>query len=207
MVAQASRGTRAELLQKLDETLRKVGAQSVLLSDTVAKLVRLNSTDLECLDLLYLAGATTAGRLAQHTGLTTGATTAVIDRLERAGLVRRHRDPEDRRCVRVEAQPGCLRHIEPLYRRLAHATSRLNQDYDDRQLAVVVDYLSRAVELCAEHVTWLQTHPPVSRDRASARRSSRATGHRHARPKQTRPKQTRSKGTSRPTSLPMARRS
>ena len=76
---------RSELLRQLDEAVRKVSAQSVLMSDAVARLVGLNSTDLECLDLLYLAGPTTAGRLATHTGLTTGAMTAVIDRLERAG--------------------------------------------------------------------------------------------------------------------------
>jgi len=74
---------RDELLKALDETLRKVSAQSVLLNDTVAKLVGANPTDLECLDLLGLGGPTTAGKLAAHTGLTTGATTAVIDRLER----------------------------------------------------------------------------------------------------------------------------
>ena len=75
---------RTALLRQLDETLRKVGAQSVLLSDTVGRLVGINSTDLECLDLLYLSGPTTAGRLAEHTGLSTGAMTAVIDRLASA---------------------------------------------------------------------------------------------------------------------------
>ena len=152
-----------DLLNRLDETLRKVGAQSVLMSDTVGRLVGLNSTDLECLDLLYLSGATTAGRLAAHTGLTTGATTAVIDRLEQAGFVRRMRDPHDRRRVLVEARPGSIRYIEPLYRRLAATTAQLNASYDDRQLAVVVDYLSRALDLAAEHVTWLQTQPRVRR--------------------------------------------
>ena len=150
---------RAGLLARLDETLRKVSAQSVLMSDAVGHLVGLNSTDLECLDLLYLAGPTTAGRLAEHTGLTTGAITAVIDRLERAGFVRRLRDPRDRRRVLVTASPRSLQRIEPLYRRLAARTAALNAGYDDRQLAVVVDYLSRALDLVAEHLTWLQTQP------------------------------------------------
>src|SRR5688572_25396763 len=100
---------RDELLKTLDETLRKVSAQSVLLNDTVAKLVGANPTDLECLDLLGLGGPTTAGKLAAHTGLTTGATTAVIDRLERAGFARRLRSMEDRRSVLVEALPERLR--------------------------------------------------------------------------------------------------
>jgi DNA-binding MarR family transcriptional regulator len=153
---------RAELLKTLDETLRKVGAQSVLLSDTVAKLVGANPTDLECLDLLGLGGPTTAGRLAAHTGLTTGATTAVIDRLERAGFARRLRSKEDRRSVLVEALPDRLRQIAALYEPLAVAVARLNEEYGDRQLAVIVDYLARAVTLGAEHVAWLQTQQPLT---------------------------------------------
>jgi DNA-binding MarR family transcriptional regulator len=154
---------RVDLLKQLEETLRKVGAQSVLLSDTVARLVGLNSTDLECLDLLEMAGPTTAGRLAEHAGLTTGAMTAVIDRLERAGFARRLRDAEDRRCVRVEALSRNFKHVSGLYRRLADSTSRLHEEYDDRQLALVVDYLTRALSLAAEHVAWLQTQRPQAR--------------------------------------------
>jgi DNA-binding MarR family transcriptional regulator len=166
---------RPELLKDLDETLRKVGAQSVLLSDTVSKLVGVNATDLECLDLLGLAGPTTAGRLATHTGLTTGAMTSVIDRLERAGLARRLRNTEDRRSVLVEAMPDRLREIEAMYQPLAVAVARLNEEYGDRQLSVVVDYLSRALTLAAEHVVWLQTQPSLT-PQAPARRRRRRRG-------------------------------
>jgi DNA-binding MarR family transcriptional regulator len=161
---------REALLKTLDETLRNVSAQSVLMSDAVAKLVGLNSTDLECLDLLGLAGATTAGRLASHAGLTTGAMTAVIDRLERAGFARRVRHADDRRCVFVEARPDRVRQIEQLYGPLIAAVARLNEEYGDRQLAVIVDYLSRAVTLAAEHLVWLQTQPPLSRRTATRQR-------------------------------------
>jgi DNA-binding MarR family transcriptional regulator len=163
---------RTALLRQLDETLRKVGAQSVLLSDTVGRLVGINSTDLECLDLLYLSGPTTAGRLAEHTGLSTGAMTAVIDRLERAGYVRRSRDVRDRRRVLVEALPAGMRRIEPLYGRLATATVQLHARYRDKELELVVDYLSRAVDLVAEHVAWLQTQPPVRHRSFRARRAA-----------------------------------
>ena len=160
---------RTQLLQRLDETLRKVGAQSVLISDLVATRVGLNSTDLECLDLLYLSGVTTAGTLSRHTGLTTGATTAVIDRLERAGFVRRRRDTEDRCCVLVEVMPSSAGRIKPLYALLASRLAQLNEQYDDRELGVVVDYLSRALDAGAEHVTWLQQQPVRPRRRAPKR--------------------------------------
>jgi DNA-binding MarR family transcriptional regulator len=144
----------------------------------VATRVGLNSTDLECLDLLYLAGVTTAGTLAKHTGLTSGATTAVIDRLERAGFVKRRRDATDRRCVLVEVVPASAEWIQPLYEVLLRKIAGLNEDYDEGQLKVVVDYLSRALALGAEHVAWLQTQPIRARRTARRRGANGGRGSR-----------------------------
>jgi DNA-binding MarR family transcriptional regulator len=168
----STRTSRTRLLQALNETLRKVGAQTVLISDLVATRVGLNSTDLECLDLLYLAGATTAGTLARHTGLTSGATTAVIDRLERAGFVRRRRDASDRRCVLVEVIPASAQRIQPLYALLVARLAQLNRQYEDRELGTVVDYLARSLDVGAEHIAWLQTQPLAAR-RGASRRGTR----------------------------------
>jgi DNA-binding MarR family transcriptional regulator len=175
ILAQPVRESRVQLLRRLEETMRKVGAQAVLISDLVATRVGLNSTDLECLDLLYLAGSTPAGTLSKHTGLTTGATTAVIDRLERAGFVRRRGDPADRRRVLVEVLPASSGRIEPLYAPFAANLAELNREYDDRQLAIVAEYMSRALDLGAAHVTWLQTQPLRAR-RAATRRVKPAGG-------------------------------
>ena len=171
-----ARVRRKTLLKSLEETLRKVGAQSVLISDLVATRVGLNSTDLECLDLLYLAGTTTAGALAKHTGLTTGATTAVIDRLEHAGFVRRRRDASDRRCVLVEVVPESAQRIMPLYLPLSERLEQLNKQFGDDQLAAVVDYLSQAFDAGAEHVAWLQLQP--ARGRRPPRRRVNGGGER-----------------------------
>jgi len=165
-----ARLSRADLLQKLDRLLRRVSAQSVLLSDAVADHVGLNSTDLECLDLLFLAGPSTAGQLAEHTGLTTGAMTAVIDRLERATLVRRTHDSTDRRRVLVEVLPQALERIQPLYDPLAAAMVRLHRGYSARELSIIVDYLSRAADISADHVAWLSERPPGGRRNRSRRR-------------------------------------
>ena len=145
----------------------------------MARLAGLNSTDLKCLDLLLLSGGTTAGTLAAHTGLTTGAITSVIDRMEAAGFARRRRDPDDRRRVLVEALPRYVQEIGPLYSSLAQSTEKLHSEYDDRQLALVVEYLTRAFGLAAEHVNWLQTQPPLAR-RAPGRKPSPAPAARAA---------------------------
>ena len=158
--------TRPQLLKALDEAARRIGAQSVLLSDLVAARVGLNSTDLECLDLLCLAGATTAGQLAAHTGLTSGATTAAIDRLEQAGFVTRRRDAKDRRLVLVDVVETGVHLIMPFYEPLTSRINKVNARYRDHQLATVLRYLTDAIDATAEHVAWLQSQPPLSRHRS-----------------------------------------
>src|SRR5262249_58321839 len=93
-----SRGkARAALMQELEEAMRRSSAQGVLYGQVVANVAGIANSDLECMDILYLEGRVTAGRLAEVTGLTTGAITGVVDRLEKAGLVRRERDDFRRR--------------------------------------------------------------------------------------------------------------
>ena len=165
--------SRADLLKQLEETLRKVGAQSVLLSDTVARLVGVNSTDLECLDLLEMAGPTTAV-LAEHAGATTGAMTAVIDRLEAAGYARRVRDVDDRRLVRVEALPRTFRNMLPDCID-GWLTVRLDctRNTTIASSTLIVDYLTRALALAADHVAWLQTQRPLAPRKAHRPRRAR----------------------------------
>lgn len=168
------RTPRERLLVALDEAIRKLGAQAVLVSELVAARVGLNCTDLECLDLLHLAGPTTAGQVSTHSGLTTGATTAVIDRLERAGFVKRRRDSNDRRVVLVEVLDDCLPEVAPLYRSLQEDLAKVNGRYTNRDLAVVARYMTEALEALARHVEWLQAQPVATDRRAgSPARSAR----------------------------------
>src|SRR5204863_6012401 len=96
---------RAALLRELEEALRRSSSQGVIFGQTVANVAGISGSDLECLDFLNLEGRVTAGRLAEVTGLTTGAITGVVDRLEKAGLVRRERDEADRRKVFIATVP------------------------------------------------------------------------------------------------------
>jgi DNA-binding MarR family transcriptional regulator len=154
---------RERLLVALDEAIRKVGAQAVLISDLVATRVGINSTDLECLDLLQLNGPITAGQMSARSGLTSGATTAMIDRLERAGYVRRRRDAEDRRVVVVEVLEHCGLHIAPLYQPIQKDLEKLHARYTNRELAIVVRYLTEALEAGARFAGWLQAQPSQSK--------------------------------------------
>ncbi len=95
--------------------MRRSSAQGVLYGQTVANVAGIANSDLECMDILYLEGRVTAGRLAEVTGLTTGAITGVVDRLEKAGLVRRERDENDRRKVFIAVVPETAMKIGELY--------------------------------------------------------------------------------------------
>jgi DNA-binding MarR family transcriptional regulator len=105
-----------EELFRFAELGREGSTLTVLRHTRIAERMGLSGTDHKTFDLVgHAEGALTAGRIAELTGLSTGAVTGVIDRLEKVGLVRRVRDPEDRRKVLVEVVPGAADRYAPLF--------------------------------------------------------------------------------------------
>src|SRR5262249_21535723 len=94
---------RDELVAGLTREWTRLGAELVLLARGVADRLKINITDLQCLAVVVSGGPMPAGQIAEAAGLTTGAITGVLDRLEKAGLVQRESDPADRRRVIVRA--------------------------------------------------------------------------------------------------------
>src|ERR1700732_5358774 len=92
-------------MQVLEFALRESSAQATVFAQVVAAPAGVLSSDMDCMDFLNVEGRMTAGRLAELTGLTTGAITGVVDRMEKAGLVCRGRDSEDRRKVFIVPVP------------------------------------------------------------------------------------------------------
>src|SRR5256885_16089627 len=124
---------RAALLQELEHALRRSSAQGVIFGQTVASVAGISGSDLECLDFLNLEGRVTAGRLAEVTGLTTGAITGVVDRLEKAGLGRRGRDESDRRKGFIALVPGNVAKIGKNYQHMQRSmTAGVGGDTDAR---------------------------------------------------------------------------
>ena len=134
---------RQQLEAALNAAMRDASGQGVLYSQAVAGRLGMNSTDLECLDYI-LRGPVTPGRLAELTGLTTGAITGVIDRLERIGLARRESDPDDRRKTVVRALPAVLERIAPLFEPMERAAMAVLSKYRDDELALILNFLTRA---------------------------------------------------------------
>lgn len=134
-----------ELIQELNRQLRYTSATSVMFSQVVADKVGIHSTDNECLDFLLLNGPSTAGQLSDLTGLTTGAITAVIDRLEKAGYVKRERDKDDRRKVIVAPNAEKIyAELTPYIMPMGMAVDRLCQAFSEDELAIILQFITQA---------------------------------------------------------------
>jgi DNA-binding MarR family transcriptional regulator len=160
---------REELLAALGDGFRQLSTATVLFHQAVADRLGMNVTDHKCADILLRTGPITAGELARRTGLTTGAITGVIDRLEGAGFVRRARDPDDRRRVIIEPVVKRIeRVIGPLFESMARAAAELCARYSTGQLGVIRDFTARACRMADEETRKLREGGAGSARRAKA---------------------------------------
>ena len=127
-----------------------MGSMATLHNHAIGEALGLHQTDQECLDLLDWAEPLTAGQLAGHLGLTSGAVTGLIDRLEAGGWVRRERDPSDRRRVLVHLSHERDGELSPLYQQMSETIDAYRGALSDEDLATVVRFLEFANEMMAE---------------------------------------------------------
>jgi DNA-binding MarR family transcriptional regulator len=174
-------GSRPELVADLNRAAREASGVGVMFSEAVAGRLGVNPTDLECLGVIADHPDITAGEIAAATSLTSGAITGVIDRLETAGYVRRERDPDDRRVVRIRLVPETFARAAALYRSLGEAVDRLAADYTDAELKLFVGYFDRSRAIALAEIARLKALPSKSAARSPARATAAA-------PKSSRPR-------------------
>ncbi len=134
---------RSELLAAMPQELRRLSTATILFHQAIADRLGMHLTDHKCGDILLQTGPITAGELAERTGLTTGAITGVIDRLEKAGFVRRGRDSGDRRRVIIEPLPERIEgQIAPLFQSIGRAIADMCARYNTRELAAICDFIA-----------------------------------------------------------------
>ena len=152
-----SRGSKKQqLIADLGEQFRISGIQDIAFDDATADRLGINRTDLNCIDIIERHGGITAGELATEAGLTTGAVTAVIDRLERAGYARRVRDDEDRRRIKVEVTPKLEQLAGALYGPMMEEWEAMMNRATTEQLQLMVDFMREALEVKPRHVERLR---------------------------------------------------
>jgi DNA-binding MarR family transcriptional regulator len=123
----------------------------------IADYVGVNRTDARCIDLLEQAGGMTAGELARAAGLTSGAVTAVVDRLEAAGFARRVPDAADRRRVRIEVTDKVWEANAPLMGPFLDDSQEILDDLTDAELERFTEFLQRTRELQQRHTGRIRT--------------------------------------------------
>jgi len=133
---------RNELLDLIKE-VRWFIAHAVLFNQRLAERLGINATDYQVLGLLDLRGACTPGDLAHLTGLTTGGVTVALDRLEKAGYIKRKRNPNDRRSLLVRAAPSRIHRLLALYKSIVNDMDGVFSAYDETGRATILDFFSR----------------------------------------------------------------
>ena len=141
--------SRRELLNRLRDLGRKISTQTVFLHQAIAQSVGLNATDTKCIDLIlsHPHGSVTAGGLSGMTGLTTGAITHILDRLEKRQFIERVRDTRDRRKIFIRVRLESLEPLAPKYEEIGRAYMSLAARYADKELQLICDYMESASEV------------------------------------------------------------
>ena len=130
--------------------VKKFTRTTLIHQHIIADAMGLHVTDAECIDFLQEMGPSTAGGLAKATRLTTGAITNVIDRLEKAGFVKRSADPKDRRKVIVTFLPQKHIPAKAHYGALAGSVHSLFSHYTEEQLKFLIDHTQLLTEVYQE---------------------------------------------------------
>ncbi len=147
---------------------RRYSTATVLFHHAVAERLGLGPTDHKCLDLLYERGSMSGSELAAITGLTSGAITGVVNRLERAGHVCREPDPHDRRKQILRLAPEGAREVVDLFDRLRADSATLVEGFDNHQLVAIAMFLSRGIKFAYHHAVLLRTHAVAGSGEPSA---------------------------------------
>ena len=155
--------SRKDLEKQVFLAARDQGISSVLFRNATSRRLGLNATDSECLSLLSIKGVSTPTELARFTGLTTGSTTAMLDRLEKAKFICRKPNPNDRRGVLIEINEQWGVTAGPLVAGVQKAHHELIASYTDQELKTIADFLTRFTSNVTEQTKLLEQGLPGSR--------------------------------------------
>lgn len=158
-------------LEAVERRIREVTRLTLVFSQHMASQLGVSTTDLECLNLVAAGGDVTAGALAERTGLTTGAITGAIDRLEQAGLVERRKDKTDRRKV-IVAEKSATWRAHPSSALMRTTVAGVLARYDDGQLAFLERALGELSEAAKVVIASMRTEGEAEAPTSARRRRS-----------------------------------
>jgi DNA-binding MarR family transcriptional regulator len=143
--------------QKKDDLKRQVilgarayGIGSVLFRHVIGEMLGVSATDMECLGVIFFKGLATPSQLAQYTGLSSGATTAMLDRLEKSGLIARRPNPKDRRSTHIVVVKETAEKVAPWFASLREVQEQIVSSYSEQELELLSDFFKRSVTMWEE---------------------------------------------------------
>jgi DNA-binding MarR family transcriptional regulator len=156
---------KRKLFDELISEVRRSQNATDRFDQAVADAIGINRTDLRCLDVIQREGPVPAGRLAEETGLTTGAITTVLDRLERIGYARRVRDPADRRRVLVEVTPRAFEGAVDFYAAHVALAESSYRRYTEAEIELLLGFVRAGRELNEREAAKLEASTRAQRAR------------------------------------------
>lgn len=150
--------TKSEMKKRALTAVREYGVQLTMLRNAMSEWAGVNVTDMECLRLLFMKGTATPSELARHTGLTSGATTAMLDRLAKAGLIERQPNPNDRRGTLIAPAKSSAEKVASWFASARKAQDTLMSRYTAEELNIIADAFERCADL------WQQEREKLRRD-------------------------------------------
>lgn len=149
--------TKEQQAQNFRSLSRKYSDTSILMHEAIAREIGLSGTDHKYLGFIIQNGEMTAGELSRLTGLTTGAVTGLVDRLEKKKLVKRKFDSEDRRkVIIVPNTKNTLKLLNPFFDKLNEKTSKLVNSFSDQEITVLEKYFTSAIDIMNEMIEQLR---------------------------------------------------
>jgi DNA-binding MarR family transcriptional regulator len=154
-----TKSTKTELKKRALMAVREYGVSLTQFRNAMSEWAGLNATDMECLRLLFQKGIATPSELARHTGLTSGAATAMLDRLERAGLIERRPNPNDRRGTLIAPEKSSAEKMASWFESARQAQDELISSYSESELEIIADVFGRYAKL------WDYERKKIQKDR------------------------------------------
>jgi len=130
------------VIEAILAALRAIDGDMDRLDEAAAARLGVSRSDFRCLDILSRGRTMTPGQLATETGLTSGAVTALVDRLEKAGYARRERDINDRRKVLIHPSKRAAEEVWPIFRGVAQDAARILSTFSDSELETILRFLT-----------------------------------------------------------------
>jgi DNA-binding MarR family transcriptional regulator len=151
-----SRQSKQELLDEIGDQFRAQQNWSDAFDEIASEILGLNRTDMRVIDIVTRKGRATAGEVAKEAALTTGGVTAVVDRLEKVGYLKRVRDPDDRRRVWLEATPELYEKSWEIWGPMSDLWQSRAKKLSREQLEFILWFLAEGNEMMSGQIERVQ---------------------------------------------------